>query len=341
MKLVFRGLLMAVFFANCSVFAGDGENGKTVDQAQARHANVPFATVNGEVISLSEYMMALREQARRKFYHGKPAESQLQSFSKDVADQLVDRQLLLQEAAVRGIVVSDKDLDREVNALRSRYSGAAAGSGSEHSQEVFWQALRVRLSEEMVLKRFREDVHNQVRLTEGEVVQYYKDNPDKFTEPEQQRLSLLLLGVDPSSPKEVWSAAEAEAINLAEKITGGESFADLAALHSSDKSAGNGGDLGYVHLGVMGDELQKVLDELPLETVSEPIRTLEGYALFIVGDRKPAVLHSFERVKERANKLALRDGRDNAWKHLTASLRESATIEINEEYVAQVNLVSH
>ena len=308
---------------------------KSVQQKSSDHAQVTFAVVNQDIIPLSDYMMALREESRRVFYHGKPTPEQVESFSRDVADQLVDRQLKLQEARRRDITVLDQEVKAEVEALKLRYPDAGGDAGSP-----FWLAMEKRLQQEKLLTRFKEVVESEVELDNARVRAYFKANPDKFTEPEQQKIAIILLSVAPSANRATWDAAKEEAAGLANRIRGGESFAELASIHSSHGSASEGGDLGYIHKGILGEELQKELDQLELGAVSDPIRILEGYALFVVEARTEPVRHDFAHVAERAHDLAERQAKQDAWEALMSSLRSSAQIELDEEYISQVTLSS-
>lgn len=75
--------------------------------------------------------------------------------------------------------------------------------------------------------------------------------------------------------------------NLYEQLKSGKDFAHMAKIYSLDpKSAVNGGDLGWV----VADELVKpfsdAMADLPLHTISKPIKTQYGWHLIEVLERK-------------------------------------------------------
>lgn len=75
--------------------------------------------------------------------------------------------------------------------------------------------------------------------------------------------------------------------NLYEQLKSGKDFAQMAKMYSLDaKSAVNGGDLGWV----VADELVKpftdAMANLPLNTVSKPVKTQYGWHLIEVLERK-------------------------------------------------------
>lgn len=75
--------------------------------------------------------------------------------------------------------------------------------------------------------------------------------------------------------------------NLYEQLKSGKDFANMAKIYSLDpKSAVNGGDLGWV----VADELVKpfsdAMADLPLHTISKPVKTQYGWHLIEVLERK-------------------------------------------------------
>jgi parvulin-like peptidyl-prolyl isomerase len=141
---------------------------------------------------------------------------------------------------------------------------------------------------------------------------------------------VILLKVDPAAPKAAWDKARTEAAALRKRIAGGEDFAALARRYSGDATAADGGDMGYLHRGMLPDGVDKVADKLKPGEVSEPVMLLEGVALIRLNERKAAQQRSFAEVRERAGDLWQRDEGDRRWKALIADLRKATPVRINE-----------
>jgi parvulin-like peptidyl-prolyl isomerase len=99
-----------------------------------------------------------------------------------------------------------------------------------------------------------------------------------------------LTGTAAVSPTEEITGAEAAALALAQelrnRILAGEDFATLAQEYSDDPSnASTGGDLGWFGRGRMVPEFDEVAFNLPLNEVSEPVKTQFGYHLIEVLER--------------------------------------------------------
>ena len=168
--------------------------------------------------------------------------------------------------------------------------------------------------------------------TDRQIEAYYSAHQDKFTEPEQVRLSVILLKVDPSSPKAAWEGAKNEGASIVKRIRSGAAFDKLAELHSQDASASKGGAMGYVHQGMLPEPAQLAVDKLKAGEVADPVVLLEGVAIFRLEDRRPAKLNALSAVKERAAALWQREQSDLAWSALVAKIRSQASVTINESH---------
>mgnify|MGYP001273123803 CR=1 FL=1 len=288
------------------------------------------ATVGSRNITVQEYAMALRSEARRRFYHAKPRDEVLAAFRREVADQLVVRALAVQEAGRRGIRVDRVRLEREMEKLATRAKSGAPG----HDNKAFIATLKSELEQEQLVLRLREQVDAQVKPGEAAIREYYRTHPEKFTEPERLRVSLILLKVAPSAPQMSWKGAQAEAGRIHKRLQSGADFAELARLHSSDKSAANGGDMGYLHKGMLGTAVEQTLSKLAPGQVSEPQTVLEGVALFKLNEYRPPKLAEFGEVRARARELLVKEEKERDWKALVDRLRTTTTIRIEEKYLA-------
>lgn len=78
-----------------------------------------------------------------------------------------------------------------------------------------------------------------------------------------------------------------QANNLYQQIKSGKDFALLAKQYSLDAaSAIKGGDLGWVNPGELVPEFEKAMDVLPVHHVSKPIKSVFGWHLIEVLERK-------------------------------------------------------
>ncbi|MCB1888259.1 MAG: peptidylprolyl isomerase [Rhodocyclaceae bacterium] len=287
-----------------------------------------FARVEGVEISGADYAVALNEAVRQKFYHGRPPEAEVNAVRRQVGYRMINDILFEREAKKLGIQPDTAAVDKQLAEYEARYKDSESWKAR---RESVLPGLRAKLERDSLRDRLEAHVKTLPEPTRDEVAGYYEANPDKFTEPEQVHLSMILLKVDPSSSSEIWKLAMEEGEKLVSKVKDGEDFAELAVLHSADISAERGGDLGYIHRGMIPEGLSEQLDDLPDGAVSKPTRILEGIATFKIHGRKKAVHHSLERVYQRASELYARDRAERTWAEYLETLPTRYAVEINTE----------
>ncbi len=292
-----------------------------------------YARVAGEEIDLVEYKETLGSAVKRKFYHGSIPEGKMQEVQREVGKQLITRELLIQEARRLKLQPDEAWMKETKDRLLENYEKQYGKSEKwpEYRKNLLPKLDRY-LEEESLLTALKERLDTVPTPSEKQVRQYYQDNKEKFTSPEQYRVSIILLKVAPSSPVVAWEEAQEEAQHLYEKLQNNADFAELAKLHSADSSAEQGGDMGYLHKGMLAPEIQEKLGKMKPGELSKPIKLLEGVAIFRLQEIRPAVLNPFEKVRQRATALLIRDLQEKARKQLIARLWEEQDVVINKKY---------
>ena len=306
---------------------------KAAPVAAAASAAAPpvFATVGDSVITLVDYQRAYAAAMRKKYYHAKPPEAELPAFQREVGDKLVADLLLLAEARRRGLKPD-----------AAKIAATVAGYDKQYANSPNWQSGRATMLANVVPQLERQDLLEQIERQARTVPEpsdavaraYYEQHKDKFVEPEQVKLSVILLKVDPSSPTTVWKGADDEGKRIHARLKAGADFGELARLHSGDRSAAQGGQMEYTHQGMLPEAVQKVIEPLQPGQLSEPVRLLEGVAIIRLDSRKTAQQRRFEEVKERAGDLWQRAEGEARYQQLIAQLRRATTVRIDESRYA-------
>lgn len=312
---------LSVFASNA--FAADEATTEATGNAQQ---SAPlFAKVGDAVITVAQYEQSFQLAVRQKFYHQKPPQAELDTIHDAVADEIITHQLLLQAAQRRGIKADDSAINKKIEQYEQRYADSARW---QQQRERLTKTLRKNLAEEDVLQKIENEVRNIAPPANAQLKQFYQNNLDKFTEPMQQKLSLILLLVDPSSTQAVWGAALEEGKALANQLHNGADFAELARMHSGDASAAQGGDMGYMHREMLAEAAQKAVDMLKPGEISEAIEVLQGIAILRLEDRTVERLRAFNDVTDRARALWLRDQSDAAWAVFKQKLRQDTPVTL-------------
>lgn len=122
-------------------------------------------------------------------------------------------------------------------------------------------------------------------------------------------------------------ATEEEAKAAQERIDSGEEFAEVAAEISLDTfTAYKGGDMGWASEDQIDPALAEAAFSNPVDTLSEPIETSEGWNLIFIYDRQDQPTTFFDQESQR---YQLFEDRVDEWV-------EEADVEIDESYVEYI-----
>jgi parvulin-like peptidyl-prolyl isomerase len=274
--------------------------------------NTNFAQINDLTISVSEFQAIFEAAVRQKYYHGQVPAAELAAHD---------------EALRQGLLPDRQKIDEDIDAFILKN---AANPELRAQREAMVPRLVGTLERRDLLEQMEAKIKNLPAPGDAQVRQYYLDHPEKFTEPRRLRLSVILLKVPPYVPEDTWVAAETVAEELKQRIEAGEDFTALAKEYSDHPSAANGGDLGYLHQGVLEPEVQKKLETLTINQLSDPLRVLQGITLFQLNGVQVAQLKSFDEVKSRAAGLLYREIQDDTWQSYVKNLRSTANIAVHE-----------
>jgi len=291
-----------------------------------------FAMINGKGIEAGRYTNLLQSSIRQKYYHAKIPQQELIKYRKDISQKLIDQSLLLQEAERRNIEPDNRSIELQFEQYDKQYKNSPR---YQVEREQMLKKIRPQLEQKSKIERITQQLRRVTRSSEQETRKYYANNTEKFTTPAKNKISVILLSVDPSSSADIWRAAEEESLQIFGKLKKGESFSDLASLHSSDESASKGGDMGYLHKGMLNKKAEAAIDKMKVGEIMKPLKLLQGYAIFRVDERVEKRLNDFDNVKDRAKKLADREKSDRKFTKFMQHLRSNANIILNDKLISQ------
>jgi parvulin-like peptidyl-prolyl isomerase len=314
--------------AKASPEAAAGPEAAKPSAPQAAPKGLPyFAKVGDMYISWIDYNNEYAAEARNKFYHGRPSESMQAKFQRQIGDTLITNAMLVLEAKRRGIKPDEAYVKEQLGEYEQRFS---SNPKWPEARSRVLPILTWRAENKSLRAKIEDEVRNVPEPTTAQLKQYYDQHIDKFTVPEQIRVSVLLLKLDPGATNAEWTEARGQAKDLLKRIRAGENFADLARDYSGDKTAEDGGDMGYLHEGMLPGLPAETVRQLKPGETSEPINLMEGVALFKLTERIPSKVNSFEAVQARVKDLWVKEQGDKAWNDLIAKLKKETPVVADE-----------
>jgi len=143
------------------------------------------------------------------------------------------------------------------------------------------------------------DLEAQVTVDTPKLEAYYEEQkaktPERYVQPEQRRVSHILLQVtDPKDDAAVKAKAEA----LLKRAEGGEDFAKLAKEFSQDPgSAPQGGDLGWSERKVWVPAFADAAFSMKDGEIRGPVKTQFGYHIVKLDGIRPTAVRTFDQAK--------------------------------------------
>jgi hypothetical protein len=269
-------------------------------------------TVNGELVEdsvIRAESSALRPQYEAAVEGMDPieAEMQLRDWSRE---NVIERVLLRQEAASDPEPIPVEAIEETLRSLKSPTPG---GEGE----------LRKDLEIRMRVDRLLEKTTSKVAPPKHkEVTEYYRKNKEQFRRPEIVRPGHIVKNVD----EKVDEATALAAIQkVQEELKGGASFEELADRYSD--CAGNRGELGWVPRGQMVQEFEDVIFSLKENEISDIFRTVFGFHIAKVYEKKPEGFSDFGEVREAIEKSLHRQKQERAVENFLDRLRAKAVIQ--------------
>ncbi len=288
-----------------------------------------YAKVGDMFVTWIDYNYEYSLEARKKFYHAKPAESVVASFQRQIGDTLVTNAMLVQEAKRRNLKPDEAFVKQQLDQFEQKFS---QNPNWAQSRPRVLPILTERVKNENLRDKLEKLVRNVPSPTVKELRKYYTIHPEKFTSPPQPRVAIILLRVDPGAPDTDWQQATEQGKDLVKRLRAGESFADLARQYSGDVTAKDGGDMGYLHEGMLPGLPAETVSKLQLGETSDPVSLMEGIAIFRLVDRQPSKVSSFKTVQDRAKKLWLAEHSENAWNSLLDRLKKNTPVQVDESH---------
>lgn len=351
------------------------------------------AEVNGEPITRQE----VETEVQRAIRSGQVPPEQERELRNQVIEQLVSREVLGQYAEEGGLYASETQIDHMIVSLpefqdqsgkfsQEIFRNRLASAG--YTPLSFRQQLREDLIRQQVQQglatsefmldsereRFvelqrqtrsfryhvltRDDLEDDIVVSEQELQSYYQANQEQFRRPEQVRLAYVILDqanlaedlqVDEQTLRDAYAEREREAgrrvshimvtfgdqrtreeararlLEVKERLAAGENFADLAAEYSDDETtADSEGDLGFINRGFFGESFEDAAFSLEPGQVSDIVETDNGLHLIKVTDLD---IPPFEEMRD-----TLRE--DVAMEQASDVFNEQAQRLIDESFAA-------
>jgi peptidyl-prolyl cis-trans isomerase SurA len=291
------------------------------------------AVVNGDVITFSQVqeVSGPRERTIREQYTGVELVEKIKEARLAALNDLVDRQLILQEFKKKQFTIPEYVVEDQVQSIiREEFAG---------DRQAFLRTLN---AQGYTINKFREIQRDKVivgamrqnHIKEGtftttpqQVEAYYQANKQEFATPEQLKLRMIVLNADPLDANSGDSTRKM-AEEIRDKIKGGADFPTMAKTYSMDGTAESGGDWGMIDRKTLNQQLTDVAFGLSPGQVSQVAQIGDSFYILYCESKKTSSFIPLPEVRDGIQKKLEQVQRQKATQKWIDSLREKAYIKI-------------
>ena len=218
---------------------------------------------------------------------------------REFLEEIIKRELLLQEAKKAGIEKDKVLLDR-IEEMKER----------------------------LILNEFlQREVEGRLVTTDKELEDYYNLHREEFKSPDEAKISQIVVRSDQ------------DAREVLKRLRKGSDFARIAREFSVDAATRNsGGEVGVLQRGKIHPELDSVIFAMNEGDISDPIKTESGYHIIKLQKKIPGLPLSFNDAKNILSQRYQIEKRSRVFEDLFARLKAKASITISEENLKGINV---
>lgn len=249
------------------------------------------ATVGGELVLLSEIeeQFALMEAQEGGLPEGARC---------NILDNLLVSKLLLNQAKLDSIEVSDDEVEVQLNTRIDRILSFMNNDVSQF--EAYYgqtinqvkEQFREDLKNQILVERMQSNIMADVTVTPSEVKQFFNRIPADSLPYFNSEVEIGEIVYIPKVNKTERQKAIDKLEDIRRRIIeGGETFEELAAKFSDDGSARGGGDLGWAQRGKFVPEFEAAAYKLDKDEISPVVETEFGFHLIQLLERRGNSIH--------------------------------------------------
>jgi peptidyl-prolyl cis-trans isomerase D len=133
--------------------------------------------------------------------------------------------------------------------------------------------------------------------TDAELLDYYNQHTGEFRTAESVTAQQILFKANVKTPPAEVEQIQERARAILERARKGEDFDALARQFSEDASGARGGHTGLIRRGEMAEEFEKAVFAVSPGSISDVVRTANGFHIIKVNDKQNERTRTLEEVK--------------------------------------------
>ena len=293
--------------------------------------------VNGKVITKNEVSFLLApifSQLSTQFpRRGPEFVRQLEEAQKKVLQELIDRQIILDEfkklgASINSTIV-DEEVKRQINQL---YNGDEKKFRDElKKSRLTMEGYREMTREKMVVQAMRaQQFSDAPPALPNEIQNEYNKVKDTLRDVTQDKITFQKIFIPSADTDNAVATPDSQlalAEDLANKINAGADFAEIAKTYSKDAFAAQGGLQENVLRTDLSSEFAAIIFESPTDKVVGPLLDPRGFTVIKIINKNLGPAPSLPAVRSMIEERVTRNKTSAQYERWIESRRKRAMIE--------------
>jgi len=290
--------------------------------------------VGDQIITRSDLIKA-RQQLAAENQQRNLSPEEAADREKNLLRDMIDQQLLLAKGKELDINV-DSEVIRQLDELRKKNNLATMEDleAAARQQGLNFEDVKSNIRNQLITNEVvRGEVGRHLQPTQAQEQAFYDAHKNEFAQPEQVRLSEIMVPLPDDASDAAIAQAQARADEISARIKAGSSFDELAKTYSGGPTASQGGDLGYFKRGALAKVLEDQTFGLPAGQVTAPIRTRQGFVVLKVTEHQQAGPQPFSAVEPQVQEALIMEAMQPALRTYLTQLREEIYNEVQSGFV--------
>jgi peptidyl-prolyl cis-trans isomerase SurA len=293
-----------------------------------------IAQVNDQIISRSDLQRAEQQLVQDGQQTG-VTPTELEARQKEILRDLIDQQLLLSRGKQLSLNV-DAEVIRRLDDIRKQNHLDTMEDLEKAAQEqgVSFEDFKANIRNTLITQEVvRDEVGRHLQMTPAQEQAYYEEHKQEYAQPEQIRLSEILVPTPADASEAVVAQAQAKADGVERQLQSGDKFDALAKQVSGGPTAAQGGDLGTFKRGGLAKVLEDQTFGLKAGQFTAPIRTRQGFVILEVTEHDDAGIPALKAIEPQIEEAMYTAQMQPALRTYLTKLREEAYIDIKPGFV--------
>lgn len=302
--------------------------------------NAIAAKVNGRVITVNQvnfllapiYAQLVAQYPRR----GTQFETEFYEARDNIIQELIDREIILDEFKQKGATIKPHFIDDEVKRqIRDLFGGDESRFRDELKKtRLTMEGFRQMTEEKMIVQAMRAQqfsdtpppLPSEVRAEYHAIRHELRDKSEDKVDFQK----IFIPTMDPQKPLSTPEEQLALAESLVKQIQNGADFAEIARTHSRDAYAEEGGIQRNVARLDLSPEFAALIVDAPIGKVVGPLLDPAGFTIIQTIKQYPGPIPSFESVRAQVEERVRRKKTSAQYERWIEGRRKNAMIEVKK-----------